>query len=229
MISKFNRTVLVASFASLLSLTVALAGNPKSSTKIFLTDVVVFGADNTGNWFGQPDIYDTRPNGNWEIWIQNDSDNDSATNRFLNGPTNANVRPDIELSLGTNSFRLLGAAALDNPYFGINLFFNGSTRPSISVYAPMLTDAQQPNFIAVDNAPNTPKPFPSYNTGYSFPGAGTFSFIYNNELITLTDFYWATPSVFDLDLVGEYSIGADGAADSVGGITIIVSPISAQR
>jgi hypothetical protein len=206
-----------------LSLTVALAANPKPNPKIYLTDVVVFGADNTGNWFGQPNIYDTRPNGNWEIWIQNEFD--SPSDIFLNGPTNAKVRPNISLSFGTNSFRFFAAGALDNPYFGINLFFNGSTQPSISVYAPMLTNAEQPHFIAVDGAPNTPKPFPSYNTGYLFPGAGTFSFVDGNALVTLTDFYWVTPSVFDLDLVGEYSTGADGAADSIGGVTIIVSPI----
>ena len=182
-----------------------------------LTDVVVFSSDASGNWTG-PDVWHTRPNGNFEVFIQNGGS-------FLNGPTSTNVQPNIPLVTGNNSFNLFADPGSDYPHFGINLFFDGSSVPSISVFAPILTAAQGTNSFLANSAQRTPKPFPGVNTGYNFPGAGAFSFVSGNQLVTLTDFYWASPSVYKLNMVGGYSIGADGVNDYVGGITLSVTQV----
>jgi hypothetical protein len=183
-----------------------------------LTDVVIFSADSAGNW-SAPDIWHTRPNGNFEVFIQN------SAGVFVNGPTSTNVQPNFLLPGGNNALRLFANPGVDSPLIGINLFFDGATTPSISAFAALLTSGQQPHNFAADGALHTPKPFPGINTGYNFPGAGTLSFVDGNQIISLTDFYLANPSVFSLDKVGNFSVGADGLNDYVGGITLAVSPI----
>lgn len=150
--------------------------------------------------------------------------NGASGGPFLNGPSNAAVQPNISLSSGLNAFRLLWEAGSDNGHFGISLFFNGSSTPSITTFAPMLTAPGTHNFAA-DSAANTPMPVPGVNNGYAFSGAGTLSFVSGSQMITLTDFYWATPSVNNLDLVGASSTGPDGIADYVGGITLSVTTV----
>jgi hypothetical protein len=211
-ISKFTNHVLIA---AALSLSLANA-----SAQVSLTDVVVFGASSTGNWFGQPDVFVTRSNSNFNVWIQSGA----SGGPFLNGPSNNLAQPNISLSSGLTTFRLLADPGADNGYFGINLFFNGSSTPSISAYGPMMTGPGSHSFSA-DSAQNTPMPFPGADSGYTFPGAGTLSFVSGSQLITLTDFYWAKQSVNNLDLVGQYSTGADGATDYVGGITLSVTSV----
>jgi hypothetical protein len=146
-ISKFSNHALLA---AALSLSLASA-----SAQVSLTDVVVFGASSTGNWFGQPDVFVTRSNSNLHVWIQSGA----LGGPFLNGPSNNLAQPNISLSSGLNAFRLLADPGADNGYFGVNLFFNGSSTPSISAYGPMLTAPGSHSFSA-DSAPNTPKPFP---------------------------------------------------------------------
>jgi len=210
MTSKLARSLVIPA-ASILSLATA-------SAQVNLTDMVAFGADATGSFAGQPDVTDTRPNGNFINWIQNGA----SGGAFLNGPTDTAAQPNISLSLGVHSFRILSAPGIDNPNFGINLFFNGSQYPSISAFGPMLTSAQQPHIFAADGAAVTPQAFPPNG---NLPGAGTLSFVSGNELVTLTDFYWATPSVYGLDLTGQFSTGADGQLDYVGGITLNVTAV----
>jgi hypothetical protein len=44
-------------------------------------------------------------------------------------------------------------------------------------------------------------------------------------MYTLTDFFWATPSVYHLDQVGTTTTGANGIQDYIGGITLEVTPV----
>jgi len=209
MTAQFNRTLLLIS-----ALVLPLAS---ASGQIQLTDITLFSADAAGNWT-PPDIYETRYNENFDIWIQSGA----PGGPFLNGPTSANAQPNISLPLGVNTFTLLADPGADNSLFGINLFFNGSVTPSISAYGPMLT-AQGPHSFVADGAQYTASPTP--NLGDTYPGAGTLSAVFGNELITLTDFFFATPSVYNLDLVGQYSTGSDSQNDYVGGITFSVTPV----
>jgi hypothetical protein len=180
-----------------------------------LTDITVFGAYSNGS-YSSVDNWDTRTAMNNNVWIQSVS-----SGLFLNGPSDAAARPNISLSSGTSTFTLFGNPGANQNYFGINLFFDGAGTPSISVYAPMKTatgaDVFYANSASVTAPPTSPSPY--------IPGAGTLSFVSGSERITVTDFYWATPSLLNLDLVGSTSIGADGVKDFVGGITLTVTQV----
>lgn len=189
--------------------------------QVQLTDVVVFGADSTGNWFRQPNVWETRTGGSFNVWIQSGEPNGN----FLTGPSDEKVRPNITLDTGEISFSLYGAPGASISHFGINLFFNSLETPSISAFGPMLTSATETHTFAADAAPNTPKTIPGFNTGYAFPGAGTLSFVSGEQVITLTDFYWATPSAFGLDLVRGDAVQPDGVNDFAGGITLAVTAV----
>ncbi|HUA38934.1 MAG TPA: hypothetical protein VMA35_11135 [Candidatus Sulfopaludibacter sp.] len=182
-----------------------------------LTSIVVFSTDSSGDNVA-PDLWDTQPGNNsnqgyFDVWIQ-------SGGIFLNGPLDSQAQPNISLSSGVNSFTLNADPGSDHSQFGISLFFNGAATPSISAFGSMLT-AQGPHSFAADSAASTP----GLAIGSSVPGAGTLSFISGGELITLTDFFWATPSVYNQDLVGQYSTGANGLPDYVGGMTLSVTPV----
>ena len=194
-----------------------------------LTDVAVFTTDSSGHYGGY-DIWDTRPTNSapdtYIIFIQAGG----SGCLFLTGPSAANSRPNISLSPGSNSFRLFSEPGFNTPYYGINLFFNGSTTPSISAYAPELMTAGPHTFYA-NSASNTPPsgPFGTPGPTHFVPGAGTLAFDYCGERITLTDFYWAQPSVYNTDQVGPWSTGPNGVNDFVGGITLSVAQVLGAR
>lgn len=210
MTPQFNRTLLLSA-----ALALPLAN---ASGQTYLTDITIFSADTAGNWV-PPDIYETRYNENDVVWIQSGAPGGS----FLNGPTSVTARPNILLPLGVSTFTLITYPSDNVSPFGINLFFNGSVTPSISAFGPLLS-AQGPHSFVADGAPDTAAASP---TGYGqpFPGAGTLSFVSGNELITLTDFFYAAPSAYNLDMVGQYSTGPDGLNDNIGGISFSVTPV----
>jgi hypothetical protein len=208
MIAQFNRTLLLT---ATLALTLASA-----SGQIQLTDISLFSADAAGNYAG-PDIWETLPDQYFVVWVQSGA----PGGPFLNGPTSANAQPNISLPLGTSSFTLMNAPGADFASFGINLFFNGSLTPSISATGPMLTSQGGQHTFSPDNASFTPSP----GSNGIVPGAGTLTAEFGNELVTLTDFYLATPSVYNLDQAGEFSTGPAGSDDYVGGITFSVTSV----
>ena len=185
-----------------------------------LTDIRVFSAQADGT-FGLAEVWGTRPAGNFVVWMQQGE----SGGPFVNGPTDANAQPNISLTSGASGFRLLGSQAANEPYtyFGINLFFNGSTTPSISAYGPELT-AIGPSSFSADSSGFTPAADWSPSQ-HSVPGAGTLSCVIGDQQITLTDFFWAAPSVYGLDAGGQYSTGPDGALDYVGGISLSVTTV----
>ena len=203
---QFNRTLLLT---ATLAMTLASA-----SGQVQLTGITLFSADAAGDYTG-PDIWETQPTGNFNVWIQSGA----PGGPFLNGPTTANGGANISLPLGTSSFSLINAPGADYASFGINLFFNGSLTPSISATGPMLTSLGQQHIFSANTSLFTPTP----GSTVMVPGAGTLSAVFGNELVTLTDFYLATPSVYNLDQAGDYSTGPAGADDYVGGITFSVT------
>ncbi|MGD0743824.1 MAG: hypothetical protein ABSA45_01580 [Verrucomicrobiota bacterium] len=209
MTTQFNRTLL------LITALVLPLGTVSGQT--YLTDITIFSTDNAGNWV-PPVIFETRFNENFDVWIQSGA----PGGPFLNGPTSATAQPNVSLPTGVSTFTLLTDPGADSSLIGINLFFNGSATPSISAYGPMLALPGETHLFLADGAPQTAAAVP---TGYGqpFPGAGTLSAVFGNELVTLTDFYYATPSVYNLDLVGGYSTGPDTIKDYVGGITLSVT------
>lgn len=196
-----------------------------TSAQVYLTDVVVFSADSNGNYDGQPSdwyIWNTtpQPNSFSDIWVQDTSGS------FLNGPTDTNVQPDIALAAGASSFTLYGSSGGAGwPYMGINLYFNNSTTPSISAFGPEQTNTTFSSFAA-DSGSSAPGPLDtSFPNGTYEPAAGTLSFVSGNQQITLTAFSMAYPTVYNQDLVGPYSIGADGTTDFVGQLAFSVTAV----
>jgi hypothetical protein len=197
------------------------------SGQVRLTDITLFTTDSAGNYAGY-DTWDTMPTNavpdTYNLFIQSGA----PGGPFLTGPSSAHAQPNISLSLGASTFSLFGFPGFETAYYGINLFFNGSTNPSISAFAPMLT-ATGPHSFSVDTSATTLSvgPFGSHGISQTIPAAGTLSFAYGSQLITLTDFYWDSPSVNNLNVVGPWSTGADpsGRFDNVGGITFSVAQI----
>jgi len=193
------------------TLLLSLAG---ATSQNVLTDVTVFGCDSSGSYVGV-DVWVTRPSSYIAaVFIESGA----CGSQFLNGPDNAHVQPSISFSIGTNSFKLFGDPGANNSYFGINLFFNGSTTPSISAFCPMLTTSGPHTFTA-NSSPNTSGP-PGVGT---VPGAATLTSTSAGQTITLKDFYWAAPNVYNLDEVGLFTTGADERFDYVGGISFSVT------
>ena len=213
----FNRTLLL--IAAALAVTLA-----RASGQVQLTDVALFSADANGNYVG-PDIWVTRPDGSFIVWIESGA----PGGRFLNGPTSSNAQPNISLPPGTSTFTIVTAPGADFGSFGINLFFNGSSTPSISATGPMLTALGQQHVFSADNALSTPGPVTPAPNERTVTGAGTLSAVVGNELVTLTDFYVATPSVYSLDQAGGLSTGPGGSDDYVGGITFTVKTVSGPQ
>jgi hypothetical protein len=209
---RFIRTLL---FGGALTLSLLRAS---ATTTVSLTDVVVYGADSSGNsafW----DIWETRPGNNFNIWIQNSS------STFLNGPSDALAQPNISLSLGTTSFKMYAAPGIDMPYFGINLLFDGSSSASISAFAPMLTSSGDPHIFSANSSSSTGSPLGTFD----FHAAGTLSFISGDRLVTLTDFFWANQATYDLDLTGQTTTTPDGLKDYIGGMTFTVTQVPEPR
>ncbi len=204
MTTHFNRTFLLI---AALSLPIFSASGQTN-----LTGISVFSADASGN-FVEVDTWVTKPGQNFEIWIRN------GGGTFLNGPANAASQPNIPLPIGVTSFSLYADPGADFAYFGINLFFDGSVNPSISAFGPMLATVGPHNFKA-NSSLSTPRGTSPVTP--LVPGAGTLSFTNGDKIITLTDFYWATPSVFNQDLADQLTRGANGTLDYVGGITFSV-------
>lgn len=183
-----------------------------------LTDITVFTSDASGNYTG-PDVLDTRPGndfepgGSFNLWVR-------SGGQFLNGPADADARPNIPLSLGIHSFQLLFEPGADFPHFSINLFFNGAVTPSISATGVML-ESNGPHLFTFNNSSTTLGVLDDNST----QAAGTLSFVMGGQQVVLTDFFIATPSVFPMDLVNQRTTGASGQNDYVGGITLTVTQV----
>jgi hypothetical protein len=189
------------------------------SAQNYLTDIGIFSSDSSGSYttFPNSDNYDTRPTNSYPLifdtFIQQGAPGGGGS--FLNGPDAAHARPNISMAAGSDTLTLFGAPGANANYFGINLYFNGSTTPSISAFGPMLT-AQGPHSFTADSSLSTS------GISSSVPGAGTLTFTANGQQVTLTDFFWAEPSVYNLDEVSAFALGPGGANNYVGGISFSV-------
>jgi len=186
--------------------------------QINLTDISIFSASSTGGYDGNPsswDYWNSRPGDAYaNIWIQN------SGGTFLNGPTDPAVRPNISMILGESSYRLSMSPGADWSYFGVNLFFNNSSTPSISAYCPLRTADGATSFWANSSAQTLLPTSITY-----VQGAGTLSFVSGDKRITLTDFYLARPAVYGLDLVRPATATPDGANDYIAKLSLKVEAV----
>src|SRR5271166_3652628 len=102
---------------------------------------------------------------------------------FVTGPSSAQAQPNLSLASGSDTFSLFGFPGFETTYYGINLFFNGSTNPSISAFGPLLTSSGQAHTFSVDTSSTTLSvgPFGHSGPSQTIPAAGTLSFTYGGE------------------------------------------------
>jgi hypothetical protein len=194
-----------------------------TSRSVDLTGAWIFSCDATGQRSGAP-AWDTVPgDGVFNIWIASGlPEKGGLTNLFLNGPDEQSGSPNLTLHSGTNHFTLFATAlsgtTLDHA--ALNLFLNGHVAPDISVFAPPRTSAAVPAF-QVNNASATP------NLNGSFvPASGKTNFIDGLFTVTLTEFSFAMPSLYQIDRVNAIATTSDQLLDFVGTLTLVVSPPS---
>jgi hypothetical protein len=185
-----------------------------SASAATLTAGFIFGADATGNATDQE--WDTRAGSDqYKLWFTEGTPDGGLTNPFLNGPSWGEVPISLHLHSGTNQFTIYGEPGLPRPFVGLNLFFDGQVVPQISVKAAERTNSVVPAFSA--NAASKTWGLHDYGIGGAkTPGAGAVWFYANGEKISLTDFYWAVPAIFETDRVSHHSIAHSGDADFIG-------------
>lgn len=151
----------------------------------------------------------------------------SLSNPFINGPSDAATSISTPLSLGINTFTFLAGSGGVLPNHAMNLFFNGANSTArISVVAPTKTTVgTTPAFTA-----NSSTTTFALNGSTVIPGANSLSFLDGSRLITLSDYFWAAPSVFSVDRVAAPfgdpgHVAADGVSDWVGQITLTVTQV----
>lgn len=191
-----------------------------------LTGITVFSTDASGNiittatfnTFGGDNI----PN----IYVINDPIAQTFHNSGDSGGTGAPTGINLSLSMGLTQFfaSVDPLNAIQGTFYGINLFFNGNNAtPGISAFTTINTPT------GVANGGMT-----LANTGglTLVPGANTLT--YNdpsgNQVILSLFNYASTrvsglPTDFPEDLVGPFSLGANGTPDNYVDFTLTVIPI----
>lgn len=207
--------ILLISIAGILSCS-SLSAQP------ILTGIGVFGCDSSGAHDNSGE-WNTVPADPWvDVFLSTGS---SLTGSFINGPSDSGAAISIPMLPGQYTYRLFGGSAYPDSYHAISLCFNGSATPGISAFAAtQLSASSTPAFQANGN-PN------AYDLNMNVaPGANSLSYQQGNTLITLTQYSWADPSVYNVDRIsapfGSYgSIGQDGVSDWVGEITLNVTNV----
>jgi hypothetical protein len=175
------------------------------SAQISLTDVTVGSADASGTQ-SQGDVWDTAPGGSYNLAVLVGG----FSGYYVNGPADAQARPNVLLADGHYVFGVAGSPGVDRPYFNMNLFFNGAGVAGISVTAPFMTTPTEPAFQANSAA------YTYYNNFNYGPGAGTLSFVSGQQTVTMTRYFWARPGLLSLDLTGHLSLQPDSENDYLG-------------
>ncbi|MEN0021546.1 MAG: hypothetical protein AAF747_11775 [Planctomycetota bacterium] len=194
---------------------VVLACAGVASAQPMLTDLFQFSANSTGNASGGQ-IWDTRSGGTFAIWI-------SANGTPINGVSSLTAAEiNYPLTAGVHEFRMWGQPGSVLPFFAANLFFDGSTTPGISAFAATTT--------SVSTTPPTQTNFATSTLGPvgSPAAAGTLTFTSGTFTVTLSDYFYAIPSVFGEDVGTSSTRTPGGGADFVGGFTLTVVPAPAS-
>ena len=204
--------------------TVAQQPPPTNAPPPILTGAFGFTCNASGNE-SDNEQWDTLSTGRiWNLWFSAGvpgGSPDGLSSPILNGPSNAQVAISFSLQPGTNDYTFF-AAYNDHVLsdHGINLFFNGRTAPSISAKAATrTTNAPLPDFTA-NGAPST-----YALNGSHTNGAGTLTLADEDWVVTLTQYFWAHPTVFQSDRVTRGITVAlpDGTTDFVGQLSLIVT------
>jgi hypothetical protein len=189
---------------------------------IYLTGLYVFSADSSGNDVPPAAGYTGVPNnGTYVLWVAEGGYNAP----LLNGPTRNDAAISAPLPVGTYLFSVFnqGQTILPSiipPYFGLNLFFGGDTlNPGISVFA------------ATNYSASGPFPTISADAGTTIdlsgtqrvPGAGSLTFVSDGDTVTLSDFVYSEPFVYNVDRISNFDTSPGGGGEYVGQFTLDVT------
>lgn len=187
---------------------------------VSLTDVFQFSTSPTGQPAGGQ-LWDTNGGNSFTIWL-------SANGSPINGiaPDTGNPSITYDLTPGSHSFQMWGqvGSAGAIPHAGMNLFFGGDSAPSISVFAAARGDMGPPPPIAANSDPGT------FGPAGTTPGSGTLSYFDAGSglTVTLVDYFYANPQVFDDDSVQGRDRTPGRGADYYGEFTLRVVPAPAS-
>lgn len=197
----------------------------RAQAQLQLTGITVFSTDMNGNIISTASFNtfggDLIPN----IYVINDPVMTSYYNSGDSGGASAPTGINLSLSLGAREIFCSvdpGGTALAS-FYGINLFFNGNnTTPRISAFTAINTPAGVPNggTTLANSGGATP-----------VPGANTLTFTDpSGAMVVLTAFNYASsrvaglPTDYPEDLVGQFSLGANGTPDNYVDFTLSVVP-----
>jgi hypothetical protein len=213
------------SFA-IFTLTLAALIAPPASWAGILTGLHAFEADAGGNRVLPMAAYTYVPNdGAFVLWLAADT----IDGPLLNGPLRDDAAIAVVLNPGVHTFFTFSAAGFSEGQLGfpgpvpsgvgMNLFFDGDDEiPGISVFAPTNTGASPPYPAFLANAGVT-----SNLSGDQSPlGSGSLTYTSGGVSITLTDFLYSSPLVFNQDRIANFQTIPEGDREYVGQFTLTV-------
>jgi len=181
-----------------------------------LTGLLEFSTDAAGNFFNGS-VWNTRGGDTAvNLWVAKGTELNAP---FVNGPSDAQAGINLQLQAGVNDFVMYGNQGGPTPNHGLNLFFNGdNVHPALSVFGATQTSPNPP-FPAF--APNSS---PSTLTLAFQPvaGAGTLVYQQGDIRVTLTEYRWADPFVYNIDRVSQPVATPDGGPDFIGRFRLVV-------
>lgn len=215
-------------FALAMILAISFANQPLPA-QVTLTGAVEFSTDGLGNAF-DGSIWDTTsgtgPGARSDIFFI--SGPNYSTGSFINGPTDSQAAINIPLTAGNiYTFSYVASPGDFNANHALNLFFNGNNvNPNISVFGPTQTNGITPSFAA-NGGVSTYSPVANSGT---VPGANSLTYQNGNTLVTLTGYFWAEPSLYNIDRTsapfGDPGfVGTDGNPDWIGQFTLNVTTV----
>jgi PEP-CTERM motif-containing protein len=208
MILRAAVTILAVLFGAAL-----MSTKPAAATTI--SGLIEFSTDSNGNTSGQG--WNTvGGDGVFNLYVA--SGPISASPTFLNSGNSSSTSISIPLPAGTHTFSIYADSEPTLSHYGLNLFFNGNnSTPGISVFAALRTSSTQPSFAANGGLTRT--------EAFGFvPGANTLTFADGPITVTLTDYFFSSPSQLGFDVVSPFNNIPDGFNDFGGQFTVTVTP-----
>ncbi|MEZ6050810.1 MAG: hypothetical protein R3C02_05370 [Planctomycetaceae bacterium] len=197
---------------------IGIVGTSAAHADLTLTGASLFNTNATGDW-GNIDIWNTvGSDPHWNVYFT--APNSGSSGAFVNTGNGASTSLNLTLAPGTYVLSFIGQSATARDYYGMNLFFEGSSVPAISVFG------------AANTATSPPYPaFQANSSTYTYgltgivAGAGTLSFQSGTTRATLTDYRWSMPNVSLLDRVQPFANTPNGVNDNVGFFTLDVTSV----
>jgi hypothetical protein len=203
-----------------------LAKAPAARGDFVLTGATEFGTDATGAYTTTPQgVISNTVGGDAPFNLYITQPNTGINGAFLNSGDGASTGLNLSLTPGTYQFFMFFYPGTDVGRFGLNLFFNGSNNPGISVFAPT-SNTLTPPFPAfsVNTSPSTYSIVPDISGPTMVAGAGSATFSSGGTTATLTSYWLANPTASGMDRVSPYNNVPGASNNFVGEFTLSVVP-----